>query len=129
MDWKRRPTPWKRASGSTISAGSTPSARQAAIAASALATLWRPGTGRPKPTPATVKRLASGSSPTSSPRTSAPGPKPNTLAPAASAARLASSPATNASRVRRRKVANIPLTSSISRWSRCRLSTTPTAGS
>ena len=45
-------------------AGSTPAARQAASAASAFSTLWRPGTASSISTPSTLKRDPSGSSST-----------------------------------------------------------------
>src|SRR5436309_2691581 len=59
-DWKRRPTPWNRASGGIIAASSTPTAPQAATAASAFSTLWRPGTGRLNRTPAISNQVAPG---------------------------------------------------------------------
>ena len=129
-DWKRRPTPWKRASGATMSASGTPTARQAAIAASAFSTLWRPGTGSVKRTSSTVKAAPRGSSATSAPRTSAPAAEAEHGGALGERREVRGLPHhERLARARARNVANIAATSSISRWSRCRFSTTPTAGS
>jgi hypothetical protein len=109
-DWKRRPTPWNLASGSTIAAGSMPAAAQAAIAASAFSTLWRPGTGSVKRRP----DVENGCRPAP-----APGPRraPRDPRRSRSAARpregrqVRALADHHASRVRAAKVANIAATS------------------
>jgi len=94
-------------SGATISSNGTPTARQAAIAASALATLCAPGTGSSNAVSATRKRLEAGPSSTSSPRVCARALKPNLWAPPAKGSRFSASPTTSVSRARARNVANI----------------------
>ncbi len=126
--WKRRATPTNRWRGPVMDSSGTPTARHAAMAASAFSMLWRPGTESSKRVVPMRKAHPSGVSTRSSAQSWASFPKPKIVAPSRNSRRFSASPTMKDSATCPRKVRNMPATTSISLWSFCRFSTTPTAG-